>query len=58
MNSRKEQFSIMATKTFTKELTYPNEVAHVYKELDGIRLVYEDGELVGWYRPMLESEMV
>lgn len=48
----------MANKTFTKELTYPNEVTHVYKELDGIRLVYEDGELVGWYRPMLESEMV
>lgn len=41
----------MATKTFTKELTEPNDVAHVYKELDGIRLVYEDGELVGWYCP-------
>lgn len=22
-----------------------------YVELDGIRLIYEDGELVGWYRP-------
>ena len=48
----------MATKTFTKELTYPNEVAHVYKELDGIRLVYEDGELVGWYCPTVMEGMV
>ena len=22
-----------------------------YEEFDGIRLIYEDGELVGWYRP-------
>lgn len=23
----------------------------VYVELDGIRLVYEEDQLVGWYRP-------
>lgn len=22
-----------------------------YLEFDGIRLVYEEGELIGWYRP-------
>lgn len=22
-----------------------------YVEIDGIRLIYEDDELVGWYRP-------
>ena len=27
-----------------------------YYELDGIRLVYEDDKLVGWYRPDLEEE--
>jgi hypothetical protein len=34
-----------------KELTEPGEVEHEYVELDLIRLVYEDGELIGWYRP-------
>ena len=34
-----------------KELTVKNEAPHVYKELDQIRLVYEDGDLIGWYRP-------
>ena len=34
-----------------KELTEPGEVEHEYIELDLIRLVYEDGELIGWYRP-------
>ena len=27
-----------------------------YVELDGIRLIYEDGELVGWYRPDVVEE--
>lgn len=26
-----------------------------YIEIDKIRLVYEDGELVGWYRPDIEE---
>jgi hypothetical protein len=34
-----------------KELTEPGEVEHEYLDLDLIRLVYEDGELIGWYRP-------
>lgn len=34
-----------------KELTEPGEVEHEYIDLDLIRLVYEDGELIGWYRP-------
>jgi hypothetical protein len=34
-----------------KELTEPGEVEHEYVDLDLIRLVYEDGELIGWYRP-------
>lgn len=34
-----------------KELTVPGEAVHVYKDLDQIRLVYEDDKLVGWYRP-------
>lgn len=38
----------------------PTNYAHIpcevdprkeYVELDGIRLVYEEGQLVGWYRP-------
>lgn len=28
----------------------------VYVELDGIRLVYEEDQLVGWYRPGNEDE--
>lgn len=33
-------------------MTLLDEVTgHVYKELDLIRLVYEDGQLIGWYRP-------
>ena len=40
----------------TKELTEPGEVAHEYVELDLIRLVYEDGELIGWYRPGDEED--
>lgn len=27
-----------------------------YIELDKIRLIYEDDELVGWYRPEVEDE--
>ena len=27
-----------------------------YVEIDGIRLIYEDGELIGWYRPDVEVE--
>ena len=27
-----------------------------YIELDQIRLVYEDDQLVGWYRPGMEEE--
>lgn len=27
------------------------ESGHVYEDVDGIRLVYEDGDIVGWYRP-------
>lgn len=27
-----------------------------YIELDKIRLIYEDDELVGWYRPDVEDE--
>ena len=30
---------------------YDEETNHVYKELDLIRLVYEDGKLIGLYRP-------
>ena len=30
----------------------PTDVEHRwYIEIDQIRLIYEDGELVGWYRP-------
>lgn len=39
-----------------KELTEPGEVEHEYVDLDLIRLVYEDGELVGWYRPGDEED--
>lgn len=38
-----------------KELTEPNEIQHVYIDLDQIRLVYEEGRLVGWYRPEVEE---
>lgn len=41
-----------------KELTTPNETPHVYKDLDLIRLVYEDGQIVGWYRPDGDPEVV
>jgi hypothetical protein len=27
-----------------------------YIELDNIRLIYEDDELIGWYRPEVEDE--
>lgn len=30
---------------------YNEETNHYYVDLDGIRLVFEDGKLVGWYRP-------
>lgn len=39
-----------------KELTEPNEVEHIYEDIDQIRLVKEDGELVGWYRPGMEEQ--
>lgn len=32
-----------------------NERKH-YIELDKIRLIYEDDELVGWYKPEVEDE--
>lgn len=28
-----------------------------YIEIDQIRLVYEDGQLVGWYRPGEEEDL-
>ena len=34
-----------------QNVTYNPETGHVYEDLDGIRLVYENGEKVGWYRP-------
>lgn len=34
----------MIKKTIVNEHKY-------YVEIDQIRLVYEDGELIGWYRP-------
>ena len=30
---------------------YDPETWRVYEDLDGIRIVYENGEKVGWYRP-------
>lgn len=30
---------------------YNEETNHYYVDLDQIRLVFEDGKLVGWYRP-------
>ena len=30
---------------------YCEDTGHWYQDIDGIRLVYEDGEIVGWYRP-------
>ena len=32
-------------------LTAGTLTQHEYVDLDLIRLVYEDGELIGWYRP-------
>lgn len=34
-----------------KELSVPGEVEHTYKEVDNIRLVFEDNQLIGWYNP-------
>ncbi len=34
-----------------QNVTCNPETGHVYEDLDGIRLVYENGEKVGWYRP-------
>ena len=28
-----------------------------YYDIDGIRLIYEDGELVGWYNPNKDNTM-
>lgn len=33
------------------EYSFNKELNHVYQDIDGIRLVFEDGKLVGWYRP-------
>lgn len=46
----------MKTGILKNEVSEPNETEHIYKELDKIRLVYEDlgsgmPELVGWYNP-------
>lgn len=32
------------------------EPQHEYVEIDQIRLVFEDGDLCGWYRPGEESD--
>lgn len=34
-----------------QNVTCDPETGHVYEDVDGIRLVYEDGDIVGWYRP-------
>lgn len=33
------------------EKAWSGEADHVYQDLDQIRLVWENGKLVGWYRP-------
>ncbi len=33
------------------KIWYCEDTGHWYQDIDGIRLVYEDGEIVGWYRP-------
>ncbi len=33
------------------------ETGRVYLELDGIRLVFDDAELIGWYNPYLGLEV-
>ncbi len=35
----------------TGEYSINKELNHVYQDIDRIRLVWENGELVGWYRP-------
>ena len=38
-------------KMESEEMRYNEESNHVYIELDKIRLVVEDCEVVGWYAP-------
>lgn len=46
----------MLAAILTKEITEAGEVMHFYRDVDQIRLVYEERknghlELIGWYRP-------
>lgn len=46
----------MLVPIVVKERTEPGEVMHFYRDIDQIRLVYEevatgDLQIVGWYRP-------
>ena len=45
INEACTQFDIWRTAMYNEELN------HYYIDIDGIRLVFEDGQLIGWYRP-------
>ena len=47
-----ENYSLGSCKDFKEEkMKIIVDDRKYYVELDGIRLIYEDGNLVGWYRP-------
>ena len=51
-----ENYSLGKCKDFKEEkMKIIVDERKYYVELDGINLIYEDGELVGWYRPAGDS---